>query len=239
MRLTQKLVQKCTRTGHFDWTALGVEAGTCFNSVPSHVSFLAGPLHADFEPKARQPRAPRKKTADSEEDEQEERPEEVTNQEKNADQLSAVERNMKTLNKVLRKRSRETMKQRVQVIAELPEDQQESAKKKLKGVRAYEVDAIQYMFNPKSFTQTVENIFHFSFLVKRGTANICVRPDGPKVATFEKERDEEDPSRQAIVSINMRDWRDLCRAYEVKLCDIPHRTGSKQVNHFKKETGSP
>jgi hypothetical protein len=202
------------------------------------VSFLAGPLHADFEPKVRQARAPRTKT-DSQDDEPEERPEEVVNQEKNADQLSAVERNMKTLNKVLRKRSRETMAQHVHDIAELPEGEQEAAKKKFKGVLAYEVDAIQYMFNPKSFTQTVENIFHFSFLIKKGSANICVRPDGPKVAAMDKERDEEDLSRQAIVSLNMRDWRELCRAYKVASCDIPHRTGSKQVNHFKKELGSP
>ena len=28
----------------FDWRALGVQAGICFNAVPSNVSFLNGPL---------------------------------------------------------------------------------------------------------------------------------------------------------------------------------------------------
>lgn len=237
MRFTLKLRQKCTRGSYFDWNALGVEVGTCFNAVPSRIQFLAGPLHADFEPKVRQPRAPRKKH-DSEDEEEEERPEEVKNQETNADQLSAVERNMKIVNNVLKKRSKETAAKHMEEISKLPEEEQGAARKRLKGSRGYEVDAIQYMFNPKSFTQTVENVFHFSFLVKKGTANICVRPDGPKVASIKEIRETAPPARQAIVSLTMQDWRELCSAYNVEQSDIPHRTGSKQVNHFKKSPGS-
>jgi uncharacterized phage-associated protein len=60
-----------------------------------------------------------------------------------------------------------------------------------------EVNAIQYMFDTKLFTQTVENMFH-----------------GPKVAAVSRSVKKE--SRQAIVALTMQDWRELCQAYNVK-----------------------
>ena len=208
----------------FDWNMLGVEAGSCYNSIPSRVQFLAGPLEADYTPAQRKPRAPRK--AESEDEQEEERPEDVKNQERNADQLSAVERNIITLSKTLKKRTREMQKIHKERIDALPEEEQLPERKRIKD-QAGEINAIQYMFNPKSFTQTVENVFHFSFLVKKGQASITTRDDQPLVAYQQEAEGSEPPSRQAIVALNMKDWRDLCKAYHIKKCDIPHRTGSK------------
>jgi hypothetical protein len=211
MRVSQNLVKKFRRLYKFDWHSFGVQAGTCFNATPSRVQFLAGPLHADYVPK--KARAKRKRDV-YEDNEPEERPDVVTNLQENADAShSAVERHIKVLNKVLKHRSEQVM----QHVAD---------KKRLKQGDC-EVDAIQYMFNPHSFTQTVENLFHFSFLIKNGNAKICARPDGPKVASISRSIKKE--PRQAIVAITPRDWRDLCRANKVVQADIPHRTVSKQV----------
>mmetsp|Transcript_35503 Transcript_35503/g.47659 ORF Transcript_35503/g.47659 Transcript_35503/m.47659 type:complete len:120 (+) Transcript_35503:98-457(+) len=109
-----------------------------------------------------------------------------------------------------------------------------------------DIDAVQYLFNPKSFTQTVENIFHFSFLVKKGSAGIFVRSKedsekyggakaGPVVRAVGGGA-EKPPPKQAIVALNMKDWKDLCQQFEVKKGDIPHRTGSK---HERPRTASP
>lgn len=165
---------------------------------------------------------------ESDDEAEEERPEEVKNQETNADQLSAVERNIVVVRKTLKKRSHAAYKQVVEEIAELPEEEQGPARKRARET-AGETCAIQYVCNPKSFTQTVENLFHFSFLIKKGEAKFCVRDGKPKVALVpEKNVDQKPPAKQSVVSFNMRDWRRLCKAYKVKKGDIPHRTGSKQ-----------
>jgi hypothetical protein len=176
LRLTWKLRQKWMRQSRFDWHTLGVQAGTCFNAIPSRIQFLGGPLYADFVPK--KPRAKRKRVDQQDDDDAEgECPDTVDNQETNpADQLSAVDRNIKVLANVLRQRS-EQIKQE---IAKLPPN------KRCKRDDC-EVNAIQYMFDPTSFTQTVENMFHFSFLVKNGSAKITARPHGqmvPKLLRF-------------------------------------------------------
>lgn len=239
MRFSQKLRQQCTAkhgsNTFFDWATLGRETGTCFNALPSRVQFLAGPLEADFVPKERKPRAKRPKLSQEEEDdEEEERPEDVKNQETNADQLSAVERNIAIVAKTLRNKSRADLKKRIDEIALLPEEEQEAARIQAKKI-AGETCAIQYMMNPKSFTQSVENMFHFSFLVKKGNAKFIIRNGKPKVAMNpEKNADQKPPAKQSVVAFTMRDWRRLCKAYKVKQSDIPHRTGSKQKRHQKR-----
>uniref|UniRef100_A0A7S4VDK9 Non-structural maintenance of chromosomes element 4 n=1 Tax=Ditylum brightwellii TaxID=49249 RepID=A0A7S4VDK9_9STRA len=65
-RLSQKLRSKCTSRGigsspNFDWVLLGVEAGACFNSTPSRVSFLCGPIDTTYVPKERK-KAQRRRT---------------------------------------------------------------------------------------------------------------------------------------------------------------------------------
>jgi hypothetical protein len=214
IRVSQKLVTKFKRLDKFDWHSFGVQAGTCFDAIPSRVQFLRGSLHTDFIP--RKARAKRKRV-EYVDDEPEERPDVITNLQENADAShSAVEGHIRVLRKVLKQRSEQVMYQ----VEKSPD------KKRLKH-GDYEVDAIQYMFNPHSFTQTVENIFHFSFLVKSGNAKICARPNGPKVASIS--RSITDEPRQAIVAITPRDWRDLCRAHKVTQSDIPHRTVPLQV----------
>jgi hypothetical protein len=238
LRFSQKLKKKCTvkpnnnAIGYFDWTTLGKETGTCFNAIPARVQFLAGPLVADFTPPVRKPRA--KRTASSQEDdaeEEEERPEEVKNPQRNANQLSAVEENINIVSKTIKKRSRDAYKARIAEISQLPQEEQAAARKRAKKTGA-QVCAIQYMFNPLSFTQTVENLFHYSFLVKSGAGRICLAQDGkPQVAAVpEKEaKEKHQPAKQAIVSLTMRDWRRMCKAYNVKKADIPNRKTAKRA----------
>ena len=171
--------------------------------------------------KARKPRLKRS-NADALE---EQRPEQVENNKGDADQLSAAEKSMKEVNKVLRKKC------------------------KVKEGDPIEVDGVQFLFNPKSFTQTVENIFHFSFLIKKSEAAIGVRSheeaDGagklPGLWVKAVHNDENDddaqpaPSEttQAVVPFTMRDWRRICQSHQLESGILKHRTGSKHTRATK------
>lgn len=185
-------------------------------------------------------RAKREKKAE-ESDAEEENPEEVKDHTKrDADQLSAIEKSMKDLFKTLKKRANETYKENKRKVDEAHgEEAPTKLKKKLKKHGA-KIDAVQYLFNPKSFTQTVENIFHYSFLVKKGAASLKVEQHGfgeylgesapgGLTAMYIPETDSHPAPKQAVVSLTMADWRALCKAHDVTKGDLPHRTGSKQT----------
>lgn len=219
VRFSNKLKQKLSTNGVFDWKKLGAEVGVCFNALPSNVTFLAGPLDADYTPKPRKKQERQKRSSESD-DEEEIKPEDVKNQEKDADKLSAVEQNIQTVSDVLSKKSNHERK-RVQEQTNL--DDLEPAKRQ----RIGEIGAIEYLFNPKSFTQTVENLFHFSFLLKDGRACIYATDDKGPMVQPQPQVAEHPPPRQSIISLNMRDWRRLTEAYQVDKSLVPHRTGSK------------
>ena len=102
------------------------------------------------------------------------------------------------------------------------------------------IDAVGCLFNPKSFTQTVENMFHFSFFVTDARAGIksqCAEDaerygsvPGPVIRRV-KEGNKKDVT-QAIVDLSMKDWKDMCKAYQVKKSDLPHR-----LYKFDRESG--
>jgi len=256
-RLVMKLRSKCPRGGGggIDWSVLGREVGSCFNALPS-VFFLSGPIQLvkDYRPKER-----RKPVRHVEDDVEEEEPEEVHQRKKNKtdeNKLSAVEKQMKTMNKVLKKNCEEGRKRGLDALCkefnvnsyeELVNNEDPSMKKralkKFKSMGPDKICAVQFLFNPESFTQTVENIFSMSFMVKKGNAEIGVRKEedcretegvmpGPWLKA-KKTRDEEHSSgnvgsaKQAIVALNLKDWRDMCKTFEVVKGDIPQRDKTK------------
>ena len=70
------------------------------------------------------------KQSQEESDAEEERPDEVKNQERNANQLSAVEENINIVSKTIKKRSRDAFKARIAEISQLPEEEQSAARKR-------------------------------------------------------------------------------------------------------------
>jgi hypothetical protein len=238
-RLAQNLYKKASirnpsGSTYFAWKDVGFQAGVCFNSLPTHVSFLYGPLDSEYKVKERKKVERRKKEAAAAESdgEEEEHPEDQDQRDKkqsDGNELSAVETHMKVISKTLHnryKKERENAKSRqdayVQRISRQTDDERVIAKKKKRFLNeAAKVNAVQNLFNPSSFTQTVENVFHFSFLVKNNLAGIDVRDaekamelgdgvegsgagPGPVIMPVQDAGDTIALPRQAIVSLNMK-----------------------------------
>lgn len=246
IRFTQKLRQKCTsRVGSnsfFDWNVLGVATGACFNTLPSRVHFLQGPLHLDYEPKERTAR--RKRRTQNEEDEASDEEPEQQKKASKTSQMSVVEESMKVLDKMMQRKCRDSVRNRRQVVA-LVEGAalQEEAKQRIKedgGIAS--IPAIPFLFNPQSFTKTVENMFYLSFLVKKGDATIRVcngKPVVTSLTSLNKKKGDKampPPARQAIVPFTMKDFRGLCQAYSLEHDDTPDRvedTGRRRTKDRK------
>mmetsp|Transcript_24462 Transcript_24462/g.50778 ORF Transcript_24462/g.50778 Transcript_24462/m.50778 type:complete len:395 (+) Transcript_24462:165-1349(+) len=255
IRLAQILSKKATvRTPsgatYFGWQGLGFQVGVCFNSLPTHVSFLNGPLGASYQPKERQkPERRARQKVEEEDDAEDEQPDDADQakkKESDGNELSAVEKHISIISSTLKKRYNEEVEaayaRKAEYIERVKQDDDEEKsilkKEKLFVRAAAKVDAVKYLFNPHSFTQTVENIFHFSFLVKNGVAGIKVRateeseeyglPPGPVIMPIEEGSGHTRYPTQAIVSLNMKDWKDMCKAFSVTESDVPNRRTPKK-----------
>jgi hypothetical protein len=237
-KLARKLRAKCTLPGsggggsssssQFQWTLLGRECGVCYNAIPAGVRFLAGSIDIEGTKVVRKARARNKQVADTA---PEVRPEVMDKTKDDADALSAAEIAMKHLEKKLKVGCKQAeAAKRKQVPSADDADMEE---------HGAEVDGVGFLFNPDSFTQTVENIFNLGFLIKKGRAAVGVRPrsqaDAMRRPGLFVKNIPKDPtvdgtpvqSTQAVVSFTMKDWKRIVEAHALNECALGHRTGSK------------
>ncbi|KAF5589109.1 ferric reductase [Fusarium subglutinans] len=94
------------------------------------------------------------------------------------------------------------------------------------------IDLMRFVVNPKSFGQTIENMFYVSFLVRDGRVKIDFDEfDLPALEIIERdvEGEEEEPTRhgaakhQAILSMDMETWQDIIDTFDLKEPMIAHR----------------
>lgn len=211
----------------FDWKNFGIECGSCFNSVPPQVYFLAGPIHAAFVPKEKKKIVRRPKVKDEAEEETAEEVKQTKGSNKDTNTLSATQKQMIQVGQLLYKRCKEEKEStRVKLQAkghELTTEEERTAARKRVEKLGDRICAVKFLFNPNSFTQTVENIFSMSFLVKEGRAEIGVRGrnecqqhhwddsvvPGPWIRSLKEESDGDivnthTECRQAIVRLDMK-----------------------------------
>ena len=247
-KVVDKLRKKLGSRGSFNWVAMGEEAGVVYNCIPSSVVFLSGPLRdgrEEIQVKQRAKRQPRRPDDDVEE----EKPEDVKGHtERNVDHLSAHEKNVDVVLKTLKKSFNNDYRQKKRLIADKAgkDDISSKATKKLK--KGASLCAVNLLYNPRSFTQTVENMFHYSYLVKKGNAGLSVQKEelqykdvvlaeaGPRARPHELKEDSGVPHpapKQAVVALTMKNWRDMVAAYGVSESQVPHRTGSKMKKQIE------
>lgn len=108
------------------------------------------------------------------------------------------------------------------------------------------IDLMRFVINPKSFGQTIENIFYVSFLIKDGKVSVDLDSDGiPALCTCSflhcfvrlkltlhslapVDDDASQSARrsmkwQGVFTLDMDTWRDIIETLDIKEPMIPHR----------------
>jgi non-structural maintenance of chromosomes element 4 len=90
------------------------------------------------------------------------------------------------------------------------------------------VPLFQFCVNPKSFGQTVENLFYVSFLVKEGKAWLGYDARGmPTIGVAEERTLAERQSQQknqSVFTISFDIWETVSESFGIDKCIIPHRS---------------
>ncbi|KAK3330887.1 Nse4 C-terminal-domain-containing protein [Apodospora peruviana] len=98
------------------------------------------------------------------------------------------------------------------------------------------IDLLKFVVNPRSFGQTVENMFYVSFLIREGSVKLAFdENDLPALEPIIKDTsaDGSNPRHgamrhQAIMSIDMEIWQDIIETFDIKEPMIPHREEDEQ-----------
>uniref|UniRef100_A0A667XR30 Non-structural maintenance of chromosomes element 4 n=1 Tax=Myripristis murdjan TaxID=586833 RepID=A0A667XR30_9TELE len=109
-------------------------------------------------------------------------------------------------------------------LKKMEESQQEATEKEVERILGYlratsPISYYEFVIDPKSFSRTVENIFHTSFLIRDGLARMyldesklpCIAP----VEEGEVENGGLSSRKQCIISISLRSWRELIDALDI------------------------
>jgi hypothetical protein len=90
-----------------------------------------------------------------------------------------------------------------------------------------QVPLFNFCVNPKSFGQTVENMFYVSFLIKEGSVGLGFDTRGlPTLGPAEKktlEERQEAPKNQGVFTLDFDIWEDIIESHGIQKSLIPHR----------------
>ena len=94
------------------------------------------------------------------------------------------------------------------------------------------INLFEFVINPRSYGQTIENIFYLSFSVRDARAKITMDRHGlPIVSYVDALTDEEMEmeNTQCVLEITQQHWEDLIRALDITDSIIPHRREEQQA----------
>ncbi|KAK2726761.1 non-structural maintenance of chromosomes element 4 homolog A-like [Artemia franciscana] len=91
------------------------------------------------------------------------------------------------------------------------------------------VNYFEFLLDPKSFARSVENIFHFSFLIRDTVAKIELDENGIPMIDLVPQEEKEALTTQAVaaepnqfvMSMDMDDWQDLITLFRVSKSMFP------------------
>lgn len=184
---------------HLDWKKLGRKACVAFRRTPN-VDFMFGPLSMEPPVKVRRDRNTMKK-----------------NEKPDANQLVKP----RQLEKVETKEEATTKE--VDRLHQILYDNTVSEEGD-----EYEITPVSlfdFIINPNSFGQTIENLFHLSFLVRDGRAEISLDNQGLPVVSYQEMpgEDEQTGKQQVVVHLTLKVYEEIIKTFNITQPMIPPR----------------
>lgn len=104
------------------------------------------------------------------------------------------------------------------------------------------VPLFDFCVNPKSFGQTVENMFYVSFLIKEGSVGLDFDSRGlPTLGLVgEKtlEERQEAPKNQAVFTLDFEMWEEIIESHGIQKSLIPHRREEEYDDGTNRDEGA-
>ncbi|KAL4913954.1 Nse4 C-terminal-domain-containing protein [Aspergillus aurantiobrunneus] len=211
-----------------NWDWLGRAACFRHSARPAVSGFLLGPLSVQKRTRQIAQRRARERIDPS----QAVRPQELREEDLDKQETSNLTAMCTSINKLLGKtqdRAESAVNEALERLGEPTEDQIQAVMAKHHIADDAGVPLFQFCINPKSFGQSVENLFYLSFLVRDGTVGISadsrglptLHPSNPVVPSEAQRRGIQ--KRQSVFSLDFDTWKDLIDVYNIEQCIIPHR----------------
>ncbi|KAJ9602649.1 hypothetical protein H2200_012842 [Cladophialophora chaetospira] len=214
-----------------NWDYLGRNACVLYNSRPSLSGFLLGPLSVQKKVRRQTQRKAREaRTQPGESVRPLQLGEEDLDRQESANLTEICTEIARVLEKAINQRSQAAQEE----LAALEEVEDEISEEQARGILQRHgiadngcLPLFNFCINPKSFGQSVENIFYVSFLIKEGRVGLGLDDQGlPTLGMAEVrslEERQETQRNQVIFSLSMEIWEEIIQSFGIKQSIIPHR----------------
>ncbi|KAL8974095.1 MAG: hypothetical protein Q9197_001663 [Variospora fuerteventurae] len=215
----------------FNWAWLGSRACFPYNVRPPVPSFLLGPLAVQKKFRKITQRRERLQKRDPKDAI---RPEEIKAKDLEQAENSNLSTLCKNIHTLLREKTWEGQSALNEInMAEGSEIEYSATARRHGLAENGQMSFFSFVINPKSFGQTVENLFYVSFLIRDGDVEVGQSDDTlPTLVPLErKSRDEQAggaQKHQAVFHLDFDTWEDLIHAFDIKESIIPHRQSEHQ-----------
>ncbi|KAL8669888.1 MAG: hypothetical protein Q9168_005547 [Polycauliona sp. 1 TL-2023] len=211
----------------FDWAWLGSRACFPYNLRPPMPSFLLGPLAVQKKIRKQTQHRERLQKRDPRDAV---RPEEIKAKDLEQAENSNLSTLCKNIHRLLQDKTWEGQSALNGVVEASGSETEYTAAAKKHGLAENgQMSFFPFVINPKSFGQTVENLFYVSFLIRDGDVQVGQSEDTlPTLIPRERRsRDEQQATgtqkHQAVFHLDYDTWEDLIDAFDIKDSIIPHR----------------
>jgi hypothetical protein len=131
------------------------------------------------------------------------------------------------------RRPRDALAEKVvpETVTDTDKDRESEATKRVKQIEQVleecgKMNFWQFILDPESFSRSVENIFHFSFLIKDGRASLQTENDCPVTQTEDPPEESDYATgkamkKQTILKFDMQLWETVKNVYRIDKAMIP------------------
>ncbi|KAJ5238867.1 nuclear protein [Penicillium chermesinum] len=218
-----------------NWEWLGRNACLPYNARPGVSGFLLGPLSVQKRARQQTQRSAREQFDPS----QLQQPKEMQQEDLASSENFNLTEICSNINKLLAETQAKFQSEAFENLGHLenvPKREKYTALLKYRIADDGGIPLFHFVINPRSFGQSVENMFYVSFLVRDGAAAVSMDSEGQPTlhasqpfAPSEAQR-QGIQKHQAVFSLDCDLWEELIQSYDIKDSIIPHREEKEETN---------